>query len=453
MSLRTIFGCTAACCLLLLCCGTAPGANFIPLGLETRAHGVSGDGSFAVGSGFPDALRWTTDGDALDLGDLTGFNASRAFAASLTGSVVVGHSSIGGPTPTGEAFRWTEADGMLGLGVLAGYERSWAVDVSADGSAVVGHSTVSGPEFSKEASVWTEGAGMIGLGTLPGDTYSDANGISADGSVVVGTSADEVSGVSEAIRWTAGGGMQGLGALPGASIGSGAHDTSADGSIIVGVAESVAGVEAFRWTAGTGMVGLGDLPGGDVHSFAEAVSADGSVVVGNSRTSFDTGIEKLDAFVWDETNGMRRVEDVLSDAGLDMTGWRLAYANGVSDDGNTIVGYGINPSGELEGWIARLVSELLPGDGNGDGVVDGLDYIIWATNFGDDPADDPPGSPGNGDFNDDGIVDGVDYVTWAMSYNGGTATATAVPEPSTLALLALSTIAVLPLRRKNRKYN
>ena len=33
------------------------------------------------------------------------------------------------------------------------------------------------------------------------------------------------------------------------------------------------------------------------------------------------------------------------------------------------------------------------------------------------------------------------------------ASTASVPEPSTLALLALSTIAVLPLRRKNRKYN
>jgi probable HAF family extracellular repeat protein len=330
---------------------------------------------------------------------------------------------------------------------LAGYDRSWAVDVSADGSAVVG---LSSAESSREASVWTEGAGMIGLGTLPGDTYSHAHGISADGSVVVGASADDVSGVSEAIRWTDGGGMQGLGALPGASIGSDAYDTSADGSIIVGVAESVAGVEAFRWTAGTGMVGLGDLPGGDVHSLAEAVSADGSVVVGYSRTSLDGGGEE-EAFVWDETNGMRRVQDALTDAGLDMTGWRLIFARGVSDDGNTIVGWGTNPDGQDEGWIARLVSPLLPGDGNGDGVVDGQDYLLWAENYGDYPADDPPGSPGNGDFNNDGAVDGMDYLTWAGNYTGGATTA--VPEPSTLVLLALSTIAVLPLRRKNRASN
>jgi probable HAF family extracellular repeat protein len=357
LSLRTIFGCTAACCLLLLCCGTAQSADFIPLGFESFAEGVSGDGSFAVGWGprsYADTLRWTSSGDALDLGDLPGALSSNAISASLTGSVVVGHSQ--GPSPYLEAFRWTEADGMVGLGLLPGYLRSWATDVSVDGSIVVGHG---GDDFPEEAFVWTEGAGMVGLGTLLGDTRSRVRGISADGSVVVGVSADDVSGVSEAIRWTDGGGMQGLGALPGASIGSDAYDTSADGSIIVGVAESVAGVEAFRWTAGNGMVGLGDLPGGDFHSLAEAVSADGSVVVGYSRTSFDVGDEE-EAFVWDATNGMRLVEDVLTDAGLDMTGWQLNYARGVSDDGNTIVGWGTNPDGQQEGWIARLAASPVP---------------------------------------------------------------------------------------------
>ncbi|MEZ6072942.1 MAG: choice-of-anchor Q domain-containing protein [Pirellulales bacterium] len=55
----------------------------------------------------------------------------------------------------------------------------------------------------------------------------------------------------------------------------------------------------------------------------------------------------------------------------------------------------------------------LPGDGNQDGKADGLDYLIWAEAFGDDPAQVPPGSPQNGDYNDDGVVDGVDYLLWA----------------------------------------
>ena len=78
----------------------------------------------------------------------------------------------------------------------------------------------------------------------------------------------------------------------------------------------------------------------------------------------------------------------------------------------------------------RLVAPLLPGDGNLDGVVDGLDYLLWASTFGDDPAADPPGAPENGDYNVDGVVDGLDYLVWAGNF-GQSVSATAVPEPGT----------------------
>jgi enterochelin esterase-like enzyme len=107
-------------------------------------------------------------------------------------------------------------------------------------------------------------------------------------------------------------------------------------------------------------------------------------------------------------------------------------------------------------WRARLGDMLialvgppepLPGDANGDSVVDGLDYLIWAQNFGDDPANDPPGSPANGDLNDDGRVDGLDYVLWAGSYGAGAAVS--VPEPGLAGLLVtgLAIVMLMPVRR------
>ena len=78
---------------------------------------------------------------------------------------------------------------------------------------------------------------------------------------------------------------------------------------------------------------------------------------------------------------------------------------------------------------AYLLYVPLPGDGNLDGTVDGLDYLLWAANYNDNPADDPPGAPQNGDYDGNGIVDGLDYLIWAGSY-GTTAfinSAAAVP--------------------------
>ncbi|MEZ6070501.1 MAG: PEP-CTERM sorting domain-containing protein [Pirellulales bacterium] len=85
----------------------------------------------------------------------------------------------------------------------------------------------------------------------------------------------------------------------------------------------------------------------------------------------------------------------------------------------------------------------LSGDGNGDGWVDGLDYLIWAAAFGTHPGVD--GDISDGDYNDDGWVDGLDYLLWAGAY--GNHSATAVPEPTT-AVLTVAGVFVLAFRRR-----
>ena len=59
------------------------------------------------------------------------------------------------------------------------------------------------------------------------------------------------------------------------------------------------------------------------------------------------------AFIWDSVHGMRDLRDVLvSDFGLDLTGWTLRSANDISADGTVIVGTGINPDGNPEAYRA-----------------------------------------------------------------------------------------------------
>jgi hypothetical protein len=88
----------------------------------------------------------------------------------------------------------------------------------------------------------------------------------------------------------------------------------------------------------------------------------------------------------------------------------------------------------------------VPGDGNGDG----LDYLVRADKFGDDPAADPPGSPENGDFNDDGVVDGLDYLLWASNFEMGPNDGVAVPEPSSALLAVLGALAMISTIRRSR---
>ncbi len=91
-------------------------------------------------------------------------------------------------------------------------------------------------------------------------------------------------------------------------------------------------------------------------SIAFGVSGDGSVIVGEGRPA--TG--GTEAFIWDSVNGMQNISDVLTSNGVDMTGWLLDSAHGISDDGMTIVGRGINSDRNPEAWVANLSTEPVP---------------------------------------------------------------------------------------------
>ena len=194
------------------------------------------------------------------------------------------------------------------------------------------------------ASSSAQSASFQGLGDLRHGSI--AYGVSADGSTVVG---EGRSAANEAFIWDATNGMQGLGGLPGAGLNSRAHGVSADGSTVVGQATSASGDEAFIWDATNGMRGIGYLPGGFFQSSAKGVSADGSTVVGFSVTA--SGDE---AFLWDAPNGMQSLQFLLTALGVNLTGWQLEHARGISADGNTIVGDGTNPSGQREAFIAFI---------------------------------------------------------------------------------------------------
>lgn len=52
------------------------------------------------------------------------------------------------------------------------------------------------------------------------------------------------------------------------------------------------------------------------------------------------------------------------------------------------------------------------GDANGDGRVDGIDYVIWLNHYGQNVS----GGVSQGDFDRNGKVDGIDYVVWLNNF-------------------------------------
>ncbi len=344
-----------------------------PLGY-TSVNGLSADGRVAVGEeGIhpppqdpnsiadefprppeppPKAVLWSTRTRRT-------LPMRRAIATSANGAIVVGEAgAIIAGHPGFQAVRW-ESDHTTGLGSLGscggtGLPGSTAYGLSSDGSVVVGGSTSFEAE-SQQAFVFSKGR-LSGLGDLPGGQfYSIAHAVSGDGSVIVGEATS--SRGHEAFRWTRATGMVGLGDLPGGEDNSVAMAVSVDGSVVVGYGFSAEGRRPFRWKNGE-MKDMGEVKGGPIECIADAVSADGSIIVGAGNRAADGSTHT--AFIWDAPHGMRNLRDVLvQQYHLDLTGWTLYSAGGISADGSTIVGNGRAPDGRGQAWIARLGGERL----------------------------------------------------------------------------------------------
>ena len=68
-------------------------------------------------------------------------------------------------------------------------------------------------------------------------------------------------------------------------------------------------------------------------------------------------------------------------------------------------------SGSYGMYSVIVKATSVPGDGNGDGLVDGVDYMIWFTHYRQSVL-----GSSNGDYNSSGYVDGVDYMIWFTNY-------------------------------------
>jgi uncharacterized membrane protein len=332
------------------------------------------------------------------LGDLpAGGVGSWASGVSGDGSVVVGRSltyDAGLGQNVSRPFVWDATLGMRSVDTLpSGVTSAWATDVSEDGGTLVGYFRDPGSsdyrayrhDIGSASTVvidavqgWVSVAwGVSGDGSLVvGDDvgteeyallYDDVNGarnlppigglmahasgVSADGSFIVG---DEIYGghpfYREAVRYDAVNGHQGLGFLSGDNI-SQANAVSDDGGVVVGTSGIVGqgGTEAARFELGVGVTGLGFLAG-DTSSKAIDVSGDGTRIVGSSSD----GAGGSRAVVWDNEFGMVALSVLLEQLGLDLTGWTLEHAVAISNDGSTIVGYGTNPLGFTEAFVATV---------------------------------------------------------------------------------------------------
>ena len=316
---------------------------------------------------------------------------------------------------------------FAGLGTLGGlYSKAGAIN---DAGTVVGWSFYESGSSNTHAFAYTAAGGMTDLGTLGGPT-SDATDINEAG-VIVGTSSTGT--VPHAFRYS-GGSMTDLGTLIGPSGVSYAYAINEAGVIAGRSNTNEVTDRAVLWLADNTIVDLGALPGSSGFSHAEGLN-DRGWVVGNSTHVGSTSFTDRHAFVY--------VEGVMTDLGS--LGGK-SYATDVNNAGQ-VVGNSFLANGATnrpffwDGGAMIDLTSVADFVGAGFNMISGIGEV-W-------------------DINDAGQI-----VGWAITNTGGmeafrldplTApillpeTASAVPEPSSLASLAgLIGFGFAGLRRRGR---
>lgn len=316
----------------------------LPDGSFYSTIAFSQDGRTIVGDSFTDAnshkaFVWH-DGTVSYLDNLAtvveeGSPSSIANAVNDDGTVVVGNSISSSGVQ--HAVKWAGGS-ITDLGTVNGKD-SASIAVSGDGSTVL----IASSDWA-DFEIHTANSTMA----LSGFSNPGKKAFSYDGSVLVGTSA-----TSHALR-IVNGTTTDLGVPDGFDF-SYADFVSGDGRIVVGslYKATMEGIEhVFRWENNV-MEDIGTIGDGeDIRAYD--ISADGNVIVGTAYLDV-LGMTST-AFYWDKTDGLRRVDQMLSDADLDLQGWTLSSAWGVSDDGGTLIGYGHDR--ETSGlWWARCVTK------------------------------------------------------------------------------------------------
>jgi hypothetical protein len=475
------------CIVTLLLCASRVSASFITVyGSPTYTPGVGGfkngalvgitnDGT-AIGYAQKydgsdtnwgvRAVRWDASGAATELGNLGTFagGITYTYASAInTGGTAVGYADKfdGLGTDMGSrAVLWSASGtSVMELGNLGtsptGYTESQANAINAGGTTV-GYATKydqSRTYVGTRAVRWNASNAVAtelgNLGTSSnGITSAQAYAINGAGTAVGWVSKFDASGVlkgTRAVRWNASGTsateLDNLGA-PGGYTDAQANAINAAGTA-VGSADKYdtlgknQGTRAVRWDpSGTAVTELGNLgtnPSGTTIASAVAINANGTTV-GYAEKFNSIGIDRGRRAVRWDSSGTAATE--LGNLGTDINGSTSAYVYAIND-ADFAVGY------------AQV--HLPDGSASTRAVYWGPDAVAVNLNTLIDPASgwtlftansisDTGWIAGTGSFDPDGPGGQAAYIRqFSMQIP-----ATAVPEPSSAALLFL---AVLPLLR------
>lgn len=301
-----------------------------------RFESISGDGLTLVGR---DRNRipsyWTAAEGLVSFQNPTSTQKASGFVKVDNNGTyfAVTSGSIPNANSPFNAWRWSRSGGYENLGNFGGVGTNWDMfteAISGDGQkiAVTGLNTeVFAPNdgFHTVAGYWTPTSGLVRLPDLSSSpvngtelTYSRPWGISRDGNVIVGQSRGS-DGLVQAAYWR-GNNVFGLGFLQGANLPTD-RDAFATGS-----------------------------------TRALAANLDGSIIVGKSM---GTILNQNDtAWRWTATSGMQDLNIFAQNAGINLNGYKLTEAVGLSDNGQFITGNAFNSALNLSSGYLLQIAQI-----------------------------------------------------------------------------------------------
>jgi autotransporter-associated beta strand protein len=281
-----------------------------------------------------------------------------------------------------------------------------------------GNGEVTGKIRETGNSFWNLAKDHAGTWILSGDnTYRGATTVNGGALLVNGTHAD-----GGAYTVATGGTLGGIGTINGAAI-----TIQAGGTI----------------SPGGSVVGVNDI---DNFTIASATIAGTLKIEYNSDTSI---FDRLDVAATLDISAATLNLQNLGTAALSGGPYVLATFDSLVNAPQFLSVTGTIPSGYELDYLEHqivLVQTSIAGDFDGDGDVDGADFIVWQTNY--------PTTSGAtaGDADNDDDVDGADFAAWQNAFPTSPGPGVSqVPEPVGIVLMAIAITVTPPLFRSRRR--